>query len=148
MSDLIYKRATNTSELKGAFAVRREVFIYEQNISEDEEYDGLDDTCRHYIAQNGNNVIGTARVRDISQDCMKIERMAVLPTYRRKGVGTGILKVIEEEFKKGPVTELILHAQMDAFLFYKACAFQEVGETFYEAGIEHIKMQKKLAISA
>lgn len=144
MDHFIYKRVTNPTELNGAFTVRREVFVYEQNISEDEEYDGLDDSCFHYIAQDSNGIVGTARVRFISPDCIKIERMAVLQAYRRQGIGAGILACIEDEFKRGSVQELMLHAQMVAIPFYKACGFQEVGAKFYEAGIEHIKMQKML----
>ena len=147
MDNVIYKQVTSSTELSGAFAVRREVFICEQNIAEDEEYDGLDNTCIQFIARNNNGVVGTARVRFISPDCVKIERMAVLKDYRRQGIGTGILVCIEEEFERGPVTEAILHAQMAAIPFYKACGFLEVGATLFEADIEHIKMQKRLVSS-
>ena len=143
MNNITYKRVTMSDELSDAFTVRREVFVREQNISEDEEYDGLDDSCQQYIAKNSSTVIGTARVRFITPECIKIERMAVLPEYRRQGIGTGIIAYIEEELKQSPATKLVLHAQMGAMPFYKACGFQEVGMTFFEAGIPHIKMQKR-----
>lgn len=144
MNDITCKRVKTAKELTDAFVVRREVFVREQNISEDEEYDGQDDSCYQYIAQNSSTVVGTARAHFVTPGCIKIERMAVLHDYRRQGIGTSILNYIEGEFKQGNVTQLTLHSQMSAVPFYKACGFQEIGTPFYEAGIEHIKMQKSL----
>jgi len=140
--NIIFKNVTSPSELEGAFAVRREVFIVEQSIAEDEEYDGLDQDCLHYVAMNGAQVVGTARVRFLSIESAKLERMAVLRNFRRKGAGTGILSLIETELKTRRIKEAVLHAQMTAVPFYLACGFTATGSTFYEADIEHIKMQK------
>ncbi len=140
--NIVFKNVSSLSELEGAFAVRREVFIVEQSIAEDEEYDGLDQACLHYVAMNGTQVVGTARVRFLSMTSAKIERMAVLKNFRRKSVGTGILSLIEKELKTHRVKEAVLHAQMTAVPFYLACGFTATGATFYEAEIEHIKMQK------
>lgn len=144
MDNITFKKVATRAELNGAFAVRREVFIIEQNISEDEEYDGLDDDCLQFIARSDKKVIGTARVRFPLSDHAKIERMAVLKQFRRQGIGMHILACIEEELKVRQITEAVLHAQMVAVPFYKACGFTAIGDTFYEAGIEHIKMQKRL----
>ena len=140
--NIVFKNVTSPSELEGAFAVRREVFIVEQSIAEDEEYDGLDQDCLHYVAINGAWVVGTARVRFLSKESAKIERMAVLKNFRRKSVGAGILSLIEKELKTRRIKEAVLHAQMTAVPFYLACGFTATGATFYEAEIEHIKMQK------
>jgi len=139
---IIFKNVTSPSELEGAFAIRREVFIIEQRIAEDEEYDGLDKDCLHFVALSGAQVVGTARVCFLSKESAKIERMAVLKYFRRKGIGTGILSTIEEELKSRTCAEAVLHAQMTAVPFYSACGFTATGSTFYEANIEHIKMQK------
>jgi len=141
-ANIVFKNVTIPSELEGAFAVRREVFIGEQSIAEDEEYDGLDQDCLHYVAINGAWVVGTARVRFLSKESAKIERMAVLKNFRRKSVGAGILSLIEKELKTRRIKEAVLHAQMTAVPFYLACGFTATGATFYEAEIEHIKMQK------
>ncbi|HEX9896900.1 MAG TPA: GNAT family N-acetyltransferase [Dehalococcoidales bacterium] len=144
MGRVIFKQVSSRAELDGAFSVRREVFIGEQNIAEEEEYDGLDDDCLQFIARSGGKIIGTARVRFLSPDHAKIERMAVLKQFRRQGIGKRVLTCIEEELKGQAVTEAVLHAQKIAVPFYQACGFKAIGDIFYEAGIEHIKMQKRL----
>lgn len=143
-SNITFKHVTEPAELAGAFAVRRTVFIQEQGIAEEEEYDGLDSDSFQFVASNSGQVIGTARVRFLSKSVIKIERMAVLAEFRRRGIGTGILVRIESELKEKLVAEAVLHAQMVAVPFYLACGFTTTGSTFYEAGIEHIKMQKVL----
>ncbi len=148
MDNVTFKQVSSRVELNGAFSVRRDVFINEQNIAEEEEYDGLDNDCLQFIARSGRKIIGTARVRFLSPDHAKIERMAVLKQFRRQGIGMRIIAYIEEELKGRQVTEAVLHAQMIAVPFYKACGFAAIGSTFYEAGIEHIKMQKRLVTSA
>jgi predicted GNAT family N-acyltransferase len=137
-----FKRVTGVDELAGAFAVRQVVFIKEQGIAEEEEYDDLDGDCLQFVAVNDERVIGTARVRFLSPSVAKVERMAVLKEFRRQGVGTGILASIESELKAKAILGAVLHAQMVAVPFYLACGFTATGPTFYEAGIEHIKMQK------
>jgi predicted GNAT family N-acyltransferase len=142
--DITYKRAASPAELEGAYTVRRKVFIVEQGIPEDEEYDGLDEQCLHYIALGQGKIIGTARVRFLSKERATIERMAVHKDVRRKGIGTGILKLVEDDLKSRSISEAVLHAQMAAVPFYQSCGFTSSGSTFFEADIEHIKMQKKL----
>jgi len=148
MDNFSFKQATTRAELNGAFAVRHEVFIIEQNIAEEEEWDGLDDECLQFVARAGRRIIGTARVRFPSPDYAKIERMAVLKMFRRQGIGAGILDCIERELKGQGVIQTVLHAQLVAVPFYQSCGFIAIGTTFYEAGIEHIKMQKRLALLA
>jgi predicted GNAT family N-acyltransferase len=145
MSNINFKQVTTRNELNGAFGVRQEVFIIEQGIAKQDEYDGLDNSCLQFIARSGRKVIGTARVRFPDPGCAKIERMAVLKTFRRQGIGSGILSCIEEELKRQSVFDLVLHAQLTAVTFYRACGFTAFGDTFYEAGVEHVKMQKRLA---
>jgi predicted GNAT family N-acyltransferase len=144
--DTVFKQVTSGAELKGAFSVRREVFIGEQKIAEEEEWDGLDEVCLQFIARNGKRIIGTARVRFPSPHEAKIERMAVPKAFRRQGVGTGILVCIEQELSKRGVPEAVLHAQITAAPFYRACGYIETGPHFSEAGIEHVKMRKTLEI--
>jgi cystathionine beta-lyase len=144
MEKLSFKRARTKRELTQAMAVRREVFIVEQNIDEAEEYDGLDDTSLHFVALSDEKVVGTARVRFPSPKYAKIERMAVLKEFRRCGVGTGILTRVEKELKGRRVPLALLHAQITATPFYKSRGYKPIGVHFYETGIEHYKMKKKI----
>jgi len=147
VNEIAFKQATRKAELNGAFNVRREVFITEQKIAEEEEWDGLDDTCLHFVAKRGAEVIGTARLRFLEPGHAKIERMAVLIPYRRHGVGTGILANVEEALMSRGISEAVLHAQITAVPFYRSCGYKANGPHFYEAGIEHVKMVKRLSMS-
>jgi predicted GNAT family N-acyltransferase len=142
---LSFKRARTKCELTQAMAVRRAVFVVEQKIDEAEEYDGLDDTSLHFVALSDGKIVGTARVRFPSPEYAKVERMAVLKEFRYCGVGTGILARVEKELKARRVPVAVLHAQITAAPFYESRGYKSVGAHFYEAGIEHSKMKKKIS---
>jgi predicted GNAT family N-acyltransferase len=144
MHTIICKQVNDELELKQAFEVRKLVFIKEQHIKEDEEWDGLDASAVQFVAKNETRVIGTARVRFPTMDSAKIERMAVLKPFRQQGVGRVILSTIEEFLKKKQIRKMELHAQWKAVPFYRSCGFTKTGEPFIEADIKHIKMQKEL----
>jgi len=127
------------SELKKAMALRQAVFVEEQRIDEQEEYDGLDDSSQQFVVKKAGEVIGTARVRFVTGDCAKIERMAVLKPFGKQGAGKALLTFI---LARVEASQVILHAQWTAVPFYKACGFKEMNGPFVEAGIKHIKMVK------
>jgi predicted GNAT family N-acyltransferase len=144
MDRLIYKFVTSDNELEGAFAVRRQVFVEEQNIPEEIELDEFDSSALQVVVRDGDKIVATARVRFPSPDTAKIERMAVLPAYRRRGTGRGIISFIIGEMKKQGINRAVLHAQYAVRDFYRSCGFEETGEPFREAGIKHIEMQRRL----
>lgn len=139
-----YKLVDNESELKDAFRIRRRVFITEQNIPPNLEYDEDDRTALHMLAKDGGEAIGTARVLFLSNNQAKLERLAVLKSFRGRGIGSEIISFLEKELKKQGVKKVILHAQCRAIAFYKSCGYQETGTPFWEVDIKHIKMQKQL----
>jgi len=144
MDGITFKLVENDSELEGAFQVRRVVFIEEQKIDEDEEYDGLDHEALQMIVKNGDETIGTARVRVLSEDVAKIERMAVLRPFRRKGIGSGIMSFLASELTMRHIKHVVLHAQYIVIPFYEACGYSTRGSPFWEAGIKHIKMERQI----
>ena len=144
MENLIYKLVTSDRELQGALDVRREVFVEEQGISEDLEYDGNDSNALHVVVKDGERVIATARVQFPTSGQAKIERMAVLKTFRHKGIGGGMMAFLDEELENRQVEQVILHAQCAVAAFYRSCGFEESGLPFLEAGIKHIEMQRRL----
>ena len=93
------------------------------------------------IVKAGKDIIGTARVTLLAGNTTKIERMAVLKSFRRKGIGRGIVAFLKGELKSRQVKYTFLHAQQDAIAFYQSCGFQQRGTPFSEAGIKHIKME-------
>jgi predicted GNAT family N-acyltransferase len=144
MSKFDYKLVTGDVELQEAFEVRREVFVREQGISEDLVFDEHDREAMHMVVKDGKRVIGSARVRFLADNQAKLERMAILRHYRRKGIGKEILLFLDSVWKDKQVQEVIIHAQLEVVPFYKLCGFDELGLPFREAGVKHIKMRKRL----
>jgi predicted GNAT family N-acyltransferase len=144
MSKFSYKLITGGVELQEAFEVRRQVFVWEQDISENLVFDGHDREALHMMVKDGERVIGSARVQFLTGNQAKLERMAVLKRYRRKGIGREMLLFLDSVWKDKQVQQVIIHAQLEVVSFYKLCGFDEVGLPFQEAGIKHIKMHKQV----
>ncbi len=144
MNRLVYKLAASNEELNAAFEVRRKVFVEEQGISEHEEWDGHDEEALHIVVKDGEKIVSTARVLVLNESQAKLERMAVLKPFRSKGVGREIVAFVSEILRERKVNQIVLHAQYQVVDFYKSCGFEETGSPFWEAGIKHIKMQKRI----
>ncbi len=141
---VICKLAITDEELNEAFRIRRCVFTNEQGIAEDRVFDNHDSNAIHVIARNDAFIVGTARVLLLSEKQAKIERMAVLASFRRRAIGKHMVQFIEDEMKNRAVKQIILHAQYDVMGFYQACGYAKTGKPFQEVGIKHIAMQKEL----
>lgn len=144
MDNLKYKLVTNNREMKGALEVRRRVFVAEQGISEAVEIDGNDAKALHMVVMDRQRIIGTARIRFLANHQAKLERMAILKPLRRGGIGRGIVSFLNNELKKSGVKRIVLHAQYPVIDFYRSCGFEETGLPFLEAGVKHIRMERKL----
>lgn len=141
MDNITFKLVASDEELRDALEVRRQVFVQEQGVSEDLEYDGYDSEALHMVVKDGNKVIGTARVRFPTTNQAKIERMAILKPFRHRGIGSNIISFLKEELKGRQIEHVILHAQCAVTEFYKSFGFEETGLPFWDAGIRHIEMQ-------
>ena len=144
MEEFIYKLVENKNELEGAFEVRRQVFTQEQGIPEDLEFDNCDDEAMHIVVKNGDRVIGTTRLRFLAPKETKLERMAILNTFRHMGIGKKFISFLIEELESRHIERVVLHAQYSVTKFYEKCGFNVSGQHFWEAGIKHIKMERKL----
>ncbi|HEY41977.1 MAG TPA: GNAT family N-acetyltransferase [Dehalococcoidia bacterium] len=144
MDKITYKLVENDYELEGAFTVRRVVFVEEQDIEEDEEYDGLDYEALQMVVILDGQFVGTARVRFLDNGEAKIERMAVLKPFRRRGIGSGMMSFLDNELKARHIKHVVLHAQYIVIPFYEACGYSARGSPFWEAGIKHIKMERQI----
>jgi predicted GNAT family N-acyltransferase len=123
-------------------AVRRRVFVEEQNVPEELEWDGEDARSRHVVALAGDGTpVGTGRLlRD-----GHIGRMAVLREWRGRGVGSAILARLLRLAAEAGHPLARLHAQTHAVRFYEKQGFAVQGGEFMEAGIPHVLMVRKLA---
>ena len=119
-------------------AIRREVFVIEQNVPEDLEWDGMDPQCRHVVARALSGwPIGTGRLRPDGH----IGRMAVLAHWRSKGVGGAMLESLIEMAQHAGHKSAPLNAQSYAMPFYARYGFVAEGEEFMEASIPHQSMR-------
>lgn len=133
---------SNPIDLESAFAIRREVFVDEQHVSAEEEYDEFEDISTHFLARADGTPCGTARWRRTSNG-VKLERFAVLKTFRGRGVGRALVKaVLDDVFSQQPepIERIYLHAQVSAIPLYASFGFVSIGPMFEEAGIQHYKM--------
>ncbi|MCY7355745.1 MAG: GNAT family N-acetyltransferase [Lysobacter sp.] len=122
-------------------AVRETVFVQEQHVPIEEEWDALDPQCVHVIARDGDGTpIGTGRLTPER----KIGRMAVLREWRNKGVGDALLLALIEQAQQRGWREVALNSQVDVQRFYARHGFLPHGERFMEAGIDHQPMRRKL----
>ncbi|WP_339104882.1 GNAT family N-acetyltransferase [Haloterrigena salinisoli] len=127
-----------------AFAVRRTVFVEEQGVDEELEYDEHDATATHFAAYDGDEPVGAARLRAYEDGVGKVERVAVLESHREAGVGRAVMAALEEQAQREGLESLKLHAQTRAAGFYRSLGYERYGEEFEEAGIPHVAMRKSL----
>lgn len=122
-------------------AVRNTVFSVEQGIPETLDFDGRDHECVHVLARLGDGeCIGTARMLPDGH----VGRIAVHREWRGKGVGTRLVEHLSEVARERGFTEIHLHSQVQAAGFYSRLEFEARGDTFMEAGIEHVLMVRSL----
>ncbi len=135
----IVRKVVSQEGLKRARSIRLRVFVKEQNVPREIELDADDQRAIHFLAFIAGRAVGTARVVFNGKQA-KVGRMAVLKSFRKKGVGRELLEEsLKLAWKKGGKS-LILHAQVPVVGFYEKRGFRCVGRTFMEAGIPHRKM--------
>jgi len=117
--------------------VRETVFVQEQKVPAELEWDGMDQKCLHMLAEDGQgNPIGTGRLLPDGH----IGRMAVLREWRGRGVGSALLRALMEAGRQRGFEKMILAAQIQAMPFYEKAGFVAQGGIFDDAGIPHRNM--------
>ncbi len=134
----------SAADMERAWAIRRRVFIEEQNVPEEIEMDADDAHAFHALAILDGVAIGCGRMLEHDSTEVKIGRMAVLQEYRKTGVGAHILRFLIDSARMRGFRKAILHAQLTAEGFYLKEGFTPVGGVFDEAGIAHRKMERDL----
>lgn len=141
------KRITNDEDLRTAFQIREEVFVKEQGVPlEDEfdEFDKLNGLCEHIFVHYNEQPVGTGRIR-LVDGVGKLERICILESYRKFGLGKIIIKALEEIAEEWGASQVKLHGQTQAEVFYKKLGFKTSSSIFMEDGIPHILMLKELS---
>ncbi|MFK8932982.1 GNAT family N-acetyltransferase [Acinetobacter junii] len=117
--------------------IRKQVFIIEQNIPEEEEWDDQDMISDHFVVYDQDQPIATARLLQNNS----VGRVAVLKAYRGQGIGRMIMLEIIRQAHQQDRTFLQLSSQVHAISFYEKLGFSIQGDAYDECGIPHIKMQ-------
>ena len=121
--------------------VRKAVFIDEQGVPEALEWDGRDADAWHLLAEDADGrPIGTVRLLDDG----RIGRMAVLSSWRGRGVGRALLDEVLRLARRQGMMSVYLDAQVTAIRFYQRRGFCAYGEIFPDAGIPHRRMKREL----
>ncbi len=121
-----------------AYAIRKDVFVLEQKVPDELEWDDMDQHSIHAIAYDDNGVaVGTGRLLPDG----RIGRMAVLASARGLGVGAHLLETLMQAARQRGDRRLVLSAQVQAEGFYGKFGFTRCGDIYTEADIPHIEME-------
>lgn len=126
--------------MEEALKIRQKVFVEEQQVPAEIEYDEFEENATHVLARIGEKAVGTARWRT-TENGTKLERFAVSASARGKGVGRALVEFILHQIEDR--TSIYLNSQLSAEEFYSKSGFVSEGEIFYEANIPHRKMVYK-----
>lgn len=121
--------------------LRREVFIDEQGVPEELEWETIDADCHWFMAERGRELIGVVRLLPNGH----IGRMAVSAAWRRQGVGSALLEAALTAARQAGFQRVVLSAQIQAIPFYAQAGFVLEGEEFLDAGIVHRSMYLELS---
>ncbi len=136
---------TSSGIYSDALALRKTVFIEEQNVDEALEIDELEDKTLHIVGYDGDAPVCTARLLKKEDDSVKIQRVAVAAAHRNRGLGRLLLDTIEKIAKSDlDASRLILDSQDHAISFYEKAGYAVKGEGFLDANIPHHFMEKSL----
>jgi len=131
---------TYTEAKKLIRQVRNDVFVEEQGVAREEEFDEDDDKCVHAIASNDGLPIATGRLRRDG----RIGRIAVVREARGTGIGKRIMCALEKHARDSGIDHLWAHAQVHALGFYERLGYFVSGEVFMEEGIPHRHIEKEI----
>ena len=134
------QNVTDPTELETVFAIRREVFVVEQNCPPELEWE-FEDESHHFLAAVDGEPAGACRWRKTDKG-YKLERFAVVQKFRGKGVGQELVKAVLADLPPD-AAYVYMHAQIQAVTLYEKFNFEKLGPEFEEAGIRHFKMVRK-----
>lgn len=140
------------ADWQAARHIRQRVFVEEQTCPPEEEWDAYDEpeargrTCHHLLGLVDGTPVAVARWHPVEPDgerVAKLERFAVLPAWRGRGLGRRMIEATMADARAAGYTSFVLHAQAHLQTLYASYGFAPVGERFEEAGIPHVEMVRR-----
>ncbi len=125
--------------VRSCLAIRETVFVQEQNVPPEDEWDGIDDHCMHVLAQDGQQPAATVRILP-KGNTGKIQRVAVMASHRGTGLGKDVMIAALKICQAKGFDQAVLDSQIYAIPFYEKLEFVAEGPEFDDAGIPHRKM--------
>jgi len=142
---VIHTKDTQSSSYADALAIRKEVFIKEQQVPVEREIDENEQQAIHFVLYNDQNEpLATVRLLPSDNNTIKVQRMAVVKKARKHHYGKVIMQEAENYASNHDYQKMTLGAQISAQNFYRNLGYQEEGDIFWDAGMEHITMTKNL----
>ncbi len=142
---LVFKQVDHgSSEYEQAKALRDAVLRVPLGLRLSEE-DVADDANRmHFVAMNGNTVVGTVSMRPLSTEVVKLRQMAVADGLQGKGIGQQLVAFAEEMMREFAYSKMVMDARCVAVPFYQKLGYEAYGDVFIDVLVEHIAMKKTL----
>ncbi|AFR09216.1 GNAT family N-acetyltransferase [Nocardiopsis alba] len=144
MSKPQIRRAHDEKDRAAVFVIRGAVFVAEQKVPIDEEWDERDATAAFLLALDEGVPVGTVRLVDQGAGVGLLGRMAVLPEGRGRGIGAALVRAAEDLGRELGLERVELHAQTHALGFYERLGYTAHGEEFLDANIPHRHMEHVL----
>ncbi len=143
----VWTNEINSETYQDALQVRKNVFVKEQGIDIDVEIDKYESDCIHMVGYNTDNQpVYTARLLALTPNVAKLQRVAVIATYRRQGLGQELMDAVEAKASEENFGQIVLGAQEQVVGFYEALGYSVMDTPKYlDAGIIHVDMQKNLS---
>ncbi|KEK23130.1 GNAT family N-acetyltransferase [Bacillus gaemokensis] len=142
------KQIKAINDLEIAFQIRKDVFVKEQGVPLEDEFDTFDklsDLCHHILVYFNEMPVGTGRIRYVD-GIGKLERICILKPYRKYGLGKVIIQTLEEIAREHGIYKVKLHGQTHAEGFYTKLGYHTSSDVFMEDDIPHILMTRDLSI--
>ncbi|EIT86725.1 GNAT family acetyltransferase [Fictibacillus macauensis ZFHKF-1] len=132
-----------TAEQREAvFAIREAVFVKEQGVAADLEFDEYEEVAEHWLITQNDQPVGCGRLRIVNNQG-KLERICVQKEARGQHVGQFIVRTLERSAQEKGVESAYLHGQTQAEGFYHSLGYETCSAVFLEDAIPHVIMKKK-----
>jgi predicted GNAT family N-acyltransferase len=129
---------------QAVFSLRKSVFVDEQGISPQLEFDTNDQFCNYFLLTDNATPVATIRYQSLDSQTVQPDRLCVAKNYRRQGIGQQLLGVYEKQAVADGFYHSQLSAEVSAEGFYQKCGYQTISAPFIEDGILCLTMEKKL----